>query len=574
MDKMLILRKAASANPDLQFMDETKLRERIGALSLILLQPSCYRAFVTRHVNLALRDNKNIPAEPPAEASSSAPFHPLVRHVVLRHPEILRRRDFQEAVDQLAILFPNHDVLEIIGRYPPILTLDLTNRVKQKLFYLTNIFENPDHVTALLAAQPDILHVKTEMLAPRRMDALADYLGLSNDQVLAFVRDFPRFISPTLPARDVQRLAVFRMAAPSLQVDPAAAQRLKRDANAARDLASKLGALTAAPSGETTGAWRDHFPTPRALLKAVKMVVLAKDSVFRELFPAFAAARRGAHAQREQRAGQRAQAGHPQLRGVPEVDMELHTLAPKEDFDVADALRGRTIMEAEVEALDGDESLSEGEGGFSERVRGAVEMEERADERARQAELAAMSRGNREGMADEVYAEVWEARMKQDLDDVFRPNPELELGEMEPSRATQTVKVERKVRPGMEPVAHEEPQDVSGMSVHENRAGLRVVERDAARHKLHAYRGPATNTPVEEDHGEMRLADAEAERLRLERKHQGREMPANAEDALEAEEEARARRAMRKKERAARSGASRRDTVEQSWYGSEPHGPK
>jgi hypothetical protein len=143
MDKMLILRKAASANPDLQFMDETKLRERIGALSLILLQPSCYRAFVTRHVNLALRDNKNIPAEPPAEASSSAPFHPLVRHVVLRHPEILRRRDFQEAVDQLAILFPNHDVLEIIGRYPPILTLDLTNRVKQKLFYLTNVRHYP-----------------------------------------------------------------------------------------------------------------------------------------------------------------------------------------------------------------------------------------------------------------------------------------------------------------------------------------------------------------------------------------------------------------------------------------------
>ena len=136
---LLTIKRMVAANPDLQYMSEKKLVPRVRDLSKIILHPSFYKAFTSRHVNFGHSANRSIPYEAPLNPTHAKPFHPLVKHIISRYPMILRRKDLGGFVKALEALLPGYDAHELLGKYPLLLTLDLTNRVHDKIFYLNNV---------------------------------------------------------------------------------------------------------------------------------------------------------------------------------------------------------------------------------------------------------------------------------------------------------------------------------------------------------------------------------------------------------------------------------------------------
>lgn len=139
---MLNIKKMTAVNPDLLYMSETKLRARLQSLSEIVLHPSFYKAYCSRYLYFrgthCYSDTGNIPFTPPTEWKSKT-LHPLVRHIAKQYPLLLRRKNYKQAVQILEKTVVECDPYDLLGKYPPLLNLDLDNKIHDKIFYLNNV---------------------------------------------------------------------------------------------------------------------------------------------------------------------------------------------------------------------------------------------------------------------------------------------------------------------------------------------------------------------------------------------------------------------------------------------------
>lgn len=343
----------------------------------------------------------------------AAPYHPLVLHVFQHYPLVVRRREldtvlptivqlFQQFEDQPVVDdgddvdqehkqgdelaaadadaaatasaaartgFKNHlphlaslrefadtrgvlDPYAILGRNPTLFSLDLTNRVQEKLTSMTstmcqflNSFDPHDIsvskrasssssiysqqdiafardlVLRLVLEQPEILRANVNVLFPKRLRFLQlTCLFQSRDEFVSMLMAFPRVLSPKLLPGKLQRLALLRMKPPHFQhIQPADVRQLGYEAQFAAQMVQKLSELTPFESisaqqllhpdaasltvspqmleaqdeayAQYNKAWSDVL-TLEQKCQAVKLLSLMHNKSFGLLFPAYTNARR------------------------------------------------------------------------------------------------------------------------------------------------------------------------------------------------------------------------------------------------------------------------------------------
>lgn len=350
-----------------------------------------------------------------------SPYHPMVTHVLERFPLILRRKNIHTTPQIISEIFSTlnystdgDDIVDgesyqahvareskllkdngapkinphaILGKYPSLLTLDLTNKIHEKIDQFTSHllnfltshgnqsggdqrFTNQEiqhcHQAALkiILEQPDILHSNITALIPKRLQFIHQsvLLPTARDTLNEVILANPRLLSPNLKSSHLQRLALLRLKPPRFDhITAHDLQGLGYEADFALDMIAKLQQklphnypqFTAFPAGKRRGkvtkaltleelnameqvfdeydqCWAQLLGSVAEKNETIKILTLMHQKTFHLLFNEFSTARKVANDAKQSIRVQKKFERDNKNKMTPQ---EMFSAAPGEDHD-------------------------------------------------------------------------------------------------------------------------------------------------------------------------------------------------------------------------------------------------